>query len=201
MSERFSDRMRKQRADVILRETTNLLAEQGCCELRVEDVARRAGVAKGTIYLDFQSKEHLVSTALEHAAEQMLSELRSRTAARQADALGAAVEYLAGLHAERPALTALLDRRALCSASQEELATMPAAQLESVLADMIREAARAGRIDRAIEPELAAYAAVSLAQAPLLRSIPDGADRAHRAIAHAVGLAVAESGKRAEGAH
>ena len=64
MDERFRDRMRRERTDVILRETAGLASEQGWVTLRVEDVARRAGIAKGTIYLDFKDKDELITAAI-----------------------------------------------------------------------------------------------------------------------------------------
>ncbi len=51
------DRQAKERA--ILDAALDVFAERGFAEARVEDVAARAGVAKGTIYLYFASKELL----------------------------------------------------------------------------------------------------------------------------------------------
>lgn len=53
----------------ILNATIDLLAEVGIHRLRVEDVANRAGVARGTIYLRWPLKEELVMDALTRAAD------------------------------------------------------------------------------------------------------------------------------------
>lgn len=48
----------------ILTETRKMIAEVGLARLAMDDVARRANVAKRTLYNAFQSKEHLVATAI-----------------------------------------------------------------------------------------------------------------------------------------
>lgn len=52
------------RRDRILNETRKMIAELGLNGLGMDDVARRANVAKRTLYNAFQSKEHLVATAI-----------------------------------------------------------------------------------------------------------------------------------------
>lgn len=47
------------RPDEILDAATTLFGEQGFARTRLEDVAKRAGVSKGTLYLYFDSKESL----------------------------------------------------------------------------------------------------------------------------------------------
>src|SRR5439155_16213097 len=72
MDERFRDRMRRERTDVILREAAGLASERGWVTLRVEDVARRAGIAKGTIYLDFKDKDELITAAIRRSMGELL---------------------------------------------------------------------------------------------------------------------------------
>jgi AcrR family transcriptional regulator len=47
------------RPDEILDAATTVFGEQGFAKSRLEDVAKRAGVSKGTLYLYFESKEEL----------------------------------------------------------------------------------------------------------------------------------------------
>lgn len=49
-----------QRADALLDAAAEIVSGTGSRELRIEDVARRAGVGKGTIYLHWTSREHLL---------------------------------------------------------------------------------------------------------------------------------------------
>jgi AcrR family transcriptional regulator len=58
-------RPREQRADrAILRATLELIAAHGVGDLRMDDVAERAGVGKATIYRRYRSKDALVTAAV-----------------------------------------------------------------------------------------------------------------------------------------
>jgi AcrR family transcriptional regulator len=58
-------RPRDERADrAILAATLDLMAENGVHDLRVDDVAGRAGVGKATIYRRYGSKDELVTAAI-----------------------------------------------------------------------------------------------------------------------------------------
>jgi AcrR family transcriptional regulator len=69
---RPTGRPRDERADqAILAAALELMAEQGVRDLRVDDVARRAGVGKATIYRRYRSKEELVTSTV----AQLVSEI------------------------------------------------------------------------------------------------------------------------------
>lgn len=57
-------RRKDARPSEILEAGLALFAERGFAATRLEDVARRAGIAKGTVYLYFSSKESLFEAAL-----------------------------------------------------------------------------------------------------------------------------------------
>lgn len=61
--DRGADR-RAERRDVILQAALDEFAAKGFAAARLDDVAKRAGVAKGTIYLYFQDKETLFQELL-----------------------------------------------------------------------------------------------------------------------------------------
>ncbi|MDN3239409.1 TetR/AcrR family transcriptional regulator [Glycomyces tritici] len=50
----------RQRADALLDATAALLTAGGSRQIRIEEVARCAGVGKGTVYLHWQSRDHLL---------------------------------------------------------------------------------------------------------------------------------------------
>lgn len=52
------------RRNRILNETRRMIGEVGLTNLSMDDVAKRANVAKRTLYNAFQSKEHLVASAI-----------------------------------------------------------------------------------------------------------------------------------------
>jgi AcrR family transcriptional regulator len=63
--ERAMGRPRDARADgAILSATLGLMAEHGVRDLRMDDVADRAGVGKATIYRRYRSKDELVTAAI-----------------------------------------------------------------------------------------------------------------------------------------
>ena len=62
---RFKDRVREWREQAILQAVGELLLEQGCLALTMDDVARRVGVAKGSLYLHAPTRSHLVAQLLE----------------------------------------------------------------------------------------------------------------------------------------
>jgi AcrR family transcriptional regulator len=62
---RVIGRPRDERADrAILAATVELMAEDGVRDLRVDDVAGRAGVGKATIYRRYRSKDELIAAAV-----------------------------------------------------------------------------------------------------------------------------------------
>jgi AcrR family transcriptional regulator len=62
---RLMGRPRDERADrAILAAALELIAEQGVPDLRMDDVAERAGVGKATIYRRYRSKDDLVTAAV-----------------------------------------------------------------------------------------------------------------------------------------
>jgi TetR/AcrR family transcriptional regulator, cholesterol catabolism regulator len=59
----------------ILDETRRMIGELGIANLSMDDVARRANVAKRTLYNAFQSKEHLVASAISKYFEDYASKI------------------------------------------------------------------------------------------------------------------------------
>lgn len=70
-----SETHRNEKRDRITEAAISVFAEKGYRSSRVADVAREAGVADGTIYLYFRSKEELLLTIFEEKMEELLSEL------------------------------------------------------------------------------------------------------------------------------
>ena len=62
---RFKDRVREWREQAILQAVGELLSERGCIALTMDDVARRVGVAKGSLYLHTPTRNDLVAQLLD----------------------------------------------------------------------------------------------------------------------------------------
>lgn len=88
-------RLPEERPRQILEAALEVFAERGLSDARLEDIARRAGVSKGTIYLYFPNKEELfrevVRTSVISYIEQAEADLTN-----QADAEQALREWMSG---------------------------------------------------------------------------------------------------------
>jgi TetR/AcrR family fatty acid metabolism transcriptional regulator len=85
--------------EAILRAATMIFARNGYFNAKVADIARAAGVADGTVYLYFKSKEEILHSIFDRSMEDAIAEGR-----RQLDAISDPREKLrriALLHLER----------------------------------------------------------------------------------------------------
>jgi len=76
-----------ERIERVLDAAAELLVRWGYRRVTVEDVARRAGVGKGTVYLHVRTKEALFLTVLLRAQRRLFADLADRMAAEPANAL------------------------------------------------------------------------------------------------------------------
>jgi AcrR family transcriptional regulator len=65
------------RTNEILAATRRLMEQKGMDSLTMDDIAQAAGVAKGTIYLYFQSKDELVQALLSQVGENIAQDLEA----------------------------------------------------------------------------------------------------------------------------
>lgn len=61
----LKEKQRQEREELILKAAEEVLSEKGYYETSIDEIAARVGVAKGTVYLHFASKEDLVTAILE----------------------------------------------------------------------------------------------------------------------------------------
>ena len=66
---------RTDKRNLITEAAIHVFAEKGFHQARVSDIARRAGVADGTIYLYFKNKEDLLLSIFEEKMDYLLTEL------------------------------------------------------------------------------------------------------------------------------
>ncbi len=53
----LKERQRREREELILQVAEEVLLEKGYYEASIDEIAARVGIAKGTVYLHFASKE------------------------------------------------------------------------------------------------------------------------------------------------
>src|SRR5687768_4020614 len=85
--------------DAILRAATEVFARNGFFQSQVADVARVAGVAAGTVYLYFRSKDDLLVSLFERTMKEAIEEGRTAVAAENDPR--ARLRRLTRLHLER----------------------------------------------------------------------------------------------------
>jgi TetR/AcrR family transcriptional regulator, fatty acid metabolism regulator protein len=143
----------------ILDAAIDVIAEKGFHNSRVSDIAERAGVADGTVYLYFKSKEQILMTALDGAFESFYR-LAKEELASSADA-PAKLRTLARLH-----LRSLSQNRSLAVVLQTELrqsakflAEFSHRELKGyfdLIREIIREGQQSGTIRKEVPDKIAA---------------------------------------------
>ncbi|MGW4746183.1 TetR/AcrR family transcriptional regulator [Streptomyces sp. NPDC004290] len=146
-----------------------LIAEQGFSATTVDEIAERAGVAKGTVYYNFKSKTELFEELLRHGVALLTASLR--TAAEETDARGGSrVDALdamirAGLvFIDRyPAFTQLYVAE-LWRTNRAWNSTLLVVRQEAVavVEGVLREAVGAGELSEEIDVQLTAAALVGM---------------------------------------
>ncbi len=88
-----------EKRDLILKAATRVFAQNGYFKSQVADVARVAGVAAGTVYLYFKSKDDLLVSIFERSMNDVLAEARAAIDGITDPALR--LQKIAQLHLER----------------------------------------------------------------------------------------------------
>lgn len=71
----LKERQRQEREDLILQAAEELFLARGFHEVSIDEIAARVGIAKGTVYLHFTSKEELVFALVHRDLKQLLQEV------------------------------------------------------------------------------------------------------------------------------
>jgi AcrR family transcriptional regulator len=103
----LKERQRQEREGLILRAASELFAERGYHSTSLEDIAARVGIAKGTIYLHFASKDDLVVALIKQGASQYVKALEDalESASAPRDKLRAVIEHFTSTAANEGYLT------------------------------------------------------------------------------------------------
>jgi TetR/AcrR family fatty acid metabolism transcriptional regulator len=137
----------------ILESAIDVIAEHGFFNARVSDIAARAGVADGTIYLYFKNKEQILMAAISTAFATFMQ--RARAEVKKSDDPRQQLHSIAALH-----LGGLGANRNLAVVFQTELrqsarflAQFSQHQLKQYF-DLVREIVREGQRTGIFRPEL-----------------------------------------------
>ncbi|CAM5560273.1 TetR/AcrR family transcriptional regulator [Streptomyces tanashiensis] len=146
-----------------------LIAEQGFSATTVDEIAERAGVAKGTVYYNFKSKTELFEELLRHGVSLLTASLRSaaeETAERggsRVDALDAMIRAGLVFIDRYPAFTQLYVAE-LWRTNRAWNSTLLVVRQEAVavVEGVLREAVAAGELSEEIDVQLTAAALVGM---------------------------------------
>src|SRR5438876_11130628 len=83
----------------ILRAATRVFARSGYFNSKVADIARAAGVADGTVYLYFKSKEEILHSIFDRSVDEAIADARKRL--KKLDDPREKLRRIALLHLER----------------------------------------------------------------------------------------------------
>jgi len=150
-----------------------LFAEKGFFTVRVEDIARCARVAKGTVYLYFKDKPSLYVGILDHQFQDGIAKLKrihdqekpatEKLANVARDWLGVMARFRSGYH------MSVFDNASLANTvlrkfHQQALLRMH--EIYQLLADIIRQGIKHGEL-RPVDPIIAAHCFLSMIQSSL----------------------------------
>ncbi len=106
---RFKDRVREWREQAILQAVAEILVDDGCQHLTMDDLARRVGIAKGSLYLHTTTRDELVEQVLDlWATEVPAADRKAGPGERWGDACGALFAPVDRGTAVRPAIPCCL---------------------------------------------------------------------------------------------
>ncbi len=75
----LKERQRQERAALILQAAEDVIAEKGYHDTSIDEIAARVGIAKGTVYLHFPSKDDLVVALCEREMDVFLRSVQQVT--------------------------------------------------------------------------------------------------------------------------
>jgi AcrR family transcriptional regulator len=157
---RVTDPLRLQR---IIDTAAGLFAERPFHEVRMEDVAARAGVSKGAVYHHFKDKDDLYLALIAQGKRRLFFEVQARIqrAKSPEEKLRGFVEEGVRFLTNNPSYWALMQRVEQSDHAQAETLCPQRAQFFELLTGILRELNASGRWVVA-EPELAAHALLGM---------------------------------------
>jgi AcrR family transcriptional regulator len=167
---RLSKRRQAERANRLLQVAARLATQQGWPATTVEAIAAEVGVAKGTVYLHYASKDQLTQTLVGQAVDglEALLQLHSDEGAPDpVGLLGTAFACLVDAWDGQNALGALTAGALCCELVQGRAASEPAGRLVHAIARLVAAGQARGALRTDIDARNAAVAFLALAAMPV----------------------------------
>lgn len=138
--------------------TLKLAGSQGLVGLTVDDIAAEAGVAKGTVYYNFGSKDGLIDALLRYGVGRLADRLRARAGAPDpVDGLESLVDEGLAFIAEHRGFSQILVSEMWRTPGQwQETLTLMREEVVSIVKEQLQRVADAGRLPENVEIATAA---------------------------------------------
>jgi TetR/AcrR family transcriptional regulator, fatty acid metabolism regulator protein len=164
----LKEKQRQEREALILKVAEEVLMEKGYYETSIDEIAARVGIAKGTVYLHFPSKEDLFAAIFERDMENIMGLVEAtistdRTARAKMEAI---LQLLYGgiFNQRMQLLYSLSNNTALRHTFMEKKACLRDLwdQLSTYITSLIEEGKAAGEFDTTLPTAIMAGAFFSL---------------------------------------
>lgn len=137
--------------------TLTLVGTHGLAALTVDEIAAEAGVAKGTVYYNFRSKDGLIEALLRHGVELLGTRLRAAEQVPGDQALESLVDNALGFIEEYPSFTQLLVGELWRTSGQwHATLTLLREDIVLIIKQQMQRLADAGRLPDGADPGTAA---------------------------------------------
>ncbi|WP_026422257.1 TetR/AcrR family transcriptional regulator [Actinokineospora inagensis] len=138
--------------------TLRLAGTRGMVGLTVDEIAAEAGVAKGTVYYNFGSKDGLIDALLRYGVDLLAARLRSAEGSA-ADTLTFLIDGMLGFFAEYPTFAQLLVSELWRTPGQwQQTLTLLREEVTSIIRGQLQRLADEGEMPEGIRVETAASA-------------------------------------------
>ncbi|GAB2787168.1 TetR/AcrR family transcriptional regulator [Amycolatopsis magusensis] len=138
--------------------TLKLATDRGLVGLTVDEIAAEAGVAKGTVYYNFGSKDGLIDALLRYGVGQLADRLRAAASpADPVEALESQVDSALGFIAEYPGFSQILVSEMWRTPGQwHETLSLLREEIISIVKEQLQRVADAGRLPEGVQIPTAA---------------------------------------------
>lgn len=176
------DQTRKRRREGLLEAATRVFAKQGYRAASISDIISAAGVARGTFYLYFRSKQDILFAVIDDFREQQKAfiaqlaerENRSPRADLRARTRAGFLNWLRFYDQRRDGLKILLREANLIDAALEAKRAEVRRGVVEYLSKQIRRLQRQGLYQREISPELASHFLIGMVDEIALTYLQEG---------------------------
>lgn len=181
---RFAESARALREEAILAAASNVAARRGWGYVTMNEIASEAGVAKGTLYLHFSSKETLLASLVDRARRDLMVPTR-----RQASGTGHHIDRLRAIYAtiaaarrQTPILAQLMHGCPCYAESGCTAGSLLVEELAQCVGGLIADGQAHGAVWPQVDAVKAAVALLVLAMAPPGAEEPGSAESSGAAI-------------------